>query len=140
MKKSEAYSWLTQPGIKATLFGKFSDSHTKSALNIAINNLSNRSSSHLGGPQFVNNDTAVNMWSVDKIVDITTKIKAYADEHDYRNVALLKVMEDSNKDVERYNIEIAYVNTRDLIVHQMLYLLNGEVVDGKELRKRLGLG
>jgi hypothetical protein len=91
----------------------------------------------MNGLKFVNFNDPHNRWSLKKICEITGLLKEYADKHDYRNVELLYVEDNTWSDEvnQRYDIEITYVG--DSGPHwQKLLIMKGEVIDGLEFHKR----
>lgn len=90
------------------------------------------------GLRFVNLEDYLNRWSLDKVVEIVTKLQAYVNEKGVKNVMLHEV-EDltwSDPENQRYNIEIRYINERNNLMQQHLIMLKGEILDGNEFHKR----
>lgn len=89
------------------------------------------------GLKFINLNDSLNRWSLEKIWEITGLIKEYADKHDYHDVKLLSVEDNTWSDEanQRYDIEIDYVSDGGLC-RQKLFLMKGEVIDGLQFHKR----
>ena len=78
-----------------------------------------------------------NCFTVDKIAEIVGKVKAYADSNGYKNAYLISVEKDyDDKENDRYDVEITFVNNNGSNVLQKLLMLKGEIVDGHEFHHR----
>lgn len=89
--------------------------------------------------QFINfHDVLNNTWSVEKVLEITSKIDDYCQRHGIRNAELCTVEDNTWQDTAnmRYDIQIRYVDDKSgHLVNQKLLMLKGEVLDGKTFHK-----
>ncbi len=76
-------------------------------------------------------------WTIDKVLEVVTKIKAYTDKKGYDNVRLFSVEDNTWSDPvnERYDIELSFTS-KGKAYTQKLLILKGEVLDGTEFHKR----
>ncbi len=90
------------------------------------------------GLKFINWDDSLNQWSLDKVIEIVSKIKAYADKKKLKDVILHSVEDSSWSDSEngRIDVEIRFRNNKNQLIQQKLLILKGEVIDGEEFHKR----
>lgn len=91
----------------------------------------------MAGLKFINLNDYLNRWSLEKVCEITGLIKEYADKHDYHDVRLLSVEDNTWSDEanQRYDIEIDYVSDGGRC-WQKLLIMKGEVIDGLQFHKR----
>ena len=96
----------------------------------------------MDGLKFMDWNDPLNRWSVDRVLDIVTKVKKYTDKHGIKNAELLSV-EDSSyasslypDNNDRVDIEIRYLNECNQLIMQKLFIMKGELIDGTEFHKR----
>ena len=79
-----------------------------------------------------------NHWSPDLILDITGKIKDYADKKAYKGVEILKVEDNTWSDPknQRYDVTIRFIAGNNHLVSQKLLVLRGELLDGETFHQR----
>lgn len=90
------------------------------------------------GLKFVNFSDPLNRWDIDKVILICNEVKRYADKHNLDKVELHSVEDNtwSDKENQRYDIEIRYMKGNHLI-QQKLLMLKGELLDGDEFHNRI---
>lgn len=90
------------------------------------------------GLKFVNFSDSLNRWDIDKVILICNEVKRYADKHNLDKVELHRVEDNtwSDKENQRYDIEIRYMKGNYLI-QQKLLMLKGEILDGDEFHNRI---
>lgn len=90
------------------------------------------------GLKFVNFSDPLNRWDIDKVILICNEVKRYADKHNLDKVELHRVEDNtwSDKENQRYDIEIRYMKGSHLI-QQKLLMLKGELLDGEEFHNRI---
>ncbi len=90
------------------------------------------------GLKFVNFSDPLNRWDIDKVILICNEVKRYADNHNLDKVELHRVEDNtwSDKENQRYDIEIRYMKGNQLI-QQKLLMLKGELLDGDEFHNRI---
>lgn len=90
------------------------------------------------GLKFVNFGDPLNRWDIDKVTLICNEVKRYADKHNLGQVYLHRVEDNtwSDKENQRYDIEIRYMKGSHLI-QQKLLILKGELLDGEEFHNRI---
>jgi hypothetical protein len=90
------------------------------------------------GLKFVNFSDPLNRWDIDKVILICNEVKRYADKHNLNKVELHRVEDNtwSDKENQRYDIEIRYMKGNQLI-QQKLLMLKGELLDGDEFHNRI---
>lgn len=90
------------------------------------------------GLKFINLEDSLNRWSLDKVVEITTKLKAYLDEKGIKGVMLHEVEDStwSDPDNQRYDIDIRYIDEHGNLMQQHLLMLKGEILNGNEFHAR----
>ena len=78
------------------------------------------------------------LWSLDTLVDILTKVKEYADAHQYRDVSVTLIEDQTYSDPanNRFNVEIIATTPEGRMIHQMLFYLKGEIIDGNDFHRR----
>ena len=91
---------------------------------------------------FRNYSDKYNQWPLEKVLEIATKVKEYADKKGYKNVLLHSVEDWSHASAEyvdsndRIDIEIRYLNEHGILMQQKLLMMKGEIIDGNEFHKR----
>jgi len=90
------------------------------------------------GLKFVNFSDPLNRWDIDKVILICNEVKRYANKHNLNKVELHRVEDNtwSDKENQRYDIEIRYMKGNQLI-QQKLLMLKGELLDGDEFHNRI---
>ena len=88
--------------------------------------------------QFINLMDANPQWSLESVIEITTKIFEYCKAHNIKDASLTRVEDNTWADElnERYDIEIAYTDEAGRETRQILLYLCGQIVDGEEFHKR----
>lgn len=90
------------------------------------------------GLKFTNLNDILNRWSLDTVVEVVSKVKEYADNHDLTDVYLHEVEDLTYEDPEnqRYNIDIRYINENNSLIQQRLLMLKGTVYNCNEVHER----
>ena len=78
-------------------------------------------------------------WTIDKIIEISEKLKTFADEKGYEDVKIVSVEDNTWSDAknERYDVWITLTKS-GTAYEQKLLILKGEVLDAMEFHKRHG--
>lgn len=80
------------------------------------------------------------LWDLGLLIDILGKVKNYTDEKGRKDVLVISIEDNTFSDPvnERYDIWIRYAPQKDgaCYIEQQLWILKGELIDGKTFYER----
>ena len=88
--------------------------------------------------KFINFEDIYNRWKLADLCEIVCKIKAWTDNNGLPDVELVEVQDNrlSDKENQRIDVVIRYVNKDNILMEQKLLILKDEVIDGKTFHRR----